>query len=490
MIKWLVGFCLLTFAVFLGAGAGIVSNATTVFPGIKVDGYELGGASRAELEKVMKERAGAISKSPLVFYHQGQKYMLSPGMVEYRIDEQATVETVWRYGREGSLWHRINSIYLARSQGQELPLKIQYNEGKLNDVLEQWAKQINRPAKNASLSLATGAIVPEQLGLRLDIEKNKAQILREIRERKNKVLIVEEMRPHITTADIEKSGVKDLLGIYTTYFNAGDINRTSNIQLAVEKINGTLLKPGEVFSYNNIVGPRDVQNGFKEALEIVDGEFVPGIGGGVCQVSSTLYNAVLYAGLKIVDRTNHSKPLSYIPVGRDATVAYGYLDFRFANTTETPVLILAEVQGNQLKMGVFGKDIGGETIKIVVVDQKEIPPRVTKKEDSLLYIGESKEEQQGLPGYEATALRIWLVQGKEVRREILSKDRYLPTNAVIRVGTKPVPAAVELPPAATTTAPVKKDAEKSDLEKRPVQKKDVAIEDAKVADSQPKTLKR
>lgn len=481
MKKWFIGCCLLALAIFLGAGAGIMSNATTVFAGIKVDGYEMGGASRTELEKLVHDKGKGISKNPLVFYHQDQKYTFNPETIEYRIDEAATVAAAWRYGREGSLWQRVAAIYRARRQGYNIPLIIHYNEAKLHNVLVEWASKIDRPAKNASLSLATGAIIPEQIGLRLDVIKNKEQILRELRARTNQSLVVEELRPNITVGDIEKSGVKDLLGIYTTYFNAIDTNRTSNIRVAVEKINGTLLQPGEVFSYNGVVGPRDIQHGFKEALEIVDGEFVPGIGGGVCQVSSTLYNAVLYAGLKIVDRTNHSKPLSYVPVGRDATVAYGYLDFKFANTSATPVLILAEVQGNQLKMGIFGKDIMGETVKIVVVDQKEIPPDVTKKEDPSLYIGETKEEQQGLPGYEATALRIWMLHGKEVRREVLSRDKYLPTKAVIRIGTKPAPAAVDLPPAATTTAPPGKVPARTEPDKQPVNRNDEAMDEVKAA---------
>jgi vancomycin resistance protein YoaR len=453
MKKWLTGFCLLILAFLIGVGAGIVMNAATVFAGVRVDGHDLGGLSRAELDNWIQSKAGEISQDSLTFYYEDIKYTLMPDALQFKIDVEGTIDAVWRYGREGALWQRVKAIYLARKHGYDVPVKLQYNEEKLHAIVDEWARRIDRPAKNASLSLDSGKILPEQIGRRLDVEKNEQQILTVLRERKKQVpLIVEDLHPHITAADIEKSGVTDLLGIYSTYFNPNDTNRTSNIRLAAEKINGTLLQPGEVFSYNNVVGPRDIKHGFKEALEIVDGEFVPGIGGGVCQVSSTLYNAVLYAGLKIVDRTNHSKPLSYVPVGRDATVAYGYLDFKFANTSSTPVVVLAEVQGNQLKMGVFGKDTMTETIQVVVIDQKEIPSGVTKKDDPTIFVGETKVEQPGAPGYEATALRVWMKNGKEVRREVLSKDKYLPTNSIIRVGTKPQPAFVNLPPAATTMA--------------------------------------
>lgn len=463
MKKWLIGFFVLALAVTTGASAGIMLNTTTVFTGVKIDGHDLGGMSRLELEKWILDKAAKVGKNPLTVFYQDVTYTFDPKQIEYKIDVKRTADDVWRYGREGSVWHRIKALYGARNQGYEAPISLLYNEEKFNEILGQWAKNIDRPAKNASLSLDTGKIIPEQIGRHMDIETNKEQMLRGLQDRNTQIhLIVQEVPPHISTLDIEKSGVKDLLGIYTTYFNSKDINRSSNIRLAVERINGTLLQPGEVFSYNEIVGPRDVQHGFKEALEIVDGEFVPGIGGGVCQVSSTLYNAVLYAGLKIMERTNHSKPLSYVPVGRDATVAYGYLDFEFANNTAVPVLILAEVQGSQLKMGVFGKEVSGEAVKIVVSDQKEIPPGITKREDPTMYVGETKVEQPGLPGYEATVSRIWTLNGKEIRREFLSKDTYLPTNTVVRVGTKPRPDSINLPPAATTMAPVQSGSNKKE----------------------------
>lgn len=456
MRKWLIGVLILVLAVMTGAGAGIVFNSAAVFAGVKVDGHDLGGLTRAKMENWLRGKAAEIGKTPLTFYYQDVECIIDAKQIEYAIDVEATADSVWRYGREGPLWQRVKSLYYARNKGYEVPVSIRYSEERLKKILEQWAQKIDRPAKNASLSLDTGKIVPEQMGRQMDSEKNKEQLLRALRDGNSRIpIIVQEVPPHIYAADVEKSGVKDLLGIYTTYFNNGDINRTSNIRLAVEKINGTLLQPGEVFSYNDIVGPRDVKRGFKEALEIVDGEFVSGIGGGVCQVSSTLYNAVLYAGLQIVERTNHAKPLSYVQAGRDATVVYGYLDFQFVNNSTVPVLVLAEVQGGQLKMGVFGKKMSEETVQIVVVDQKEIPPGVTKKEDPTLPAGETKVEKPGIPGYEATALRIWSINGKEVRREFLSKDKYLPTNTIVRVGTKPRPAPLDLPPAATTMAPVK-----------------------------------
>ena len=466
MKKWLIGISALILVIVAGASAGVVlNNSTAVFAGVKVDGENLGGMSREEMENRLRSKAAAAAKNKLTFYYQDIKYNVDPQQIEYFIDVKGTAEAVWRYGREGSWWHRIKSIYFARVHGYEVPVAIHYNEERLTKLLAQWAEKIDCPAKNASLSLETGKIILEQKGRRVDIEKNKEQLLRMLREQPAQApIFVQEVSPRISASDIEKSGVKDLLGIYTTYFNSNDINRTTNIRLAAEKINGTLLQPGEVFSYNDIVGPRDIQHGFKEAMEIVNGELVPGIGGGVCQGSSTLYNAVLFAGLKIIERTNHSKPLSYVPLGRDATVAYGSLDFKFVNNSPVPVMILAEVRGNQLKMGVFGRDDSGETVKIVVADEREIPPGITQRPDPALNMGEKKVEQPGSPGYEITMLRIWQKNGKEVRREVLSTDHYLPTNTIVRVGTKPLTDLLNLPPAATAMAPARKESAPKEAE--------------------------
>jgi vancomycin resistance protein YoaR len=210
---------------------------------------------------------------------------------------------------------------------------------------------------------------------------------------------------------------------------------------AARRINGYILYPGQVFSFNQVVGPRDREHGFKEALEIVDGEFVPGIGGGVCQVSSTLYNAVLLANLAIVERTNHSKPLGYVGLGRDATVAYGALDFKFANDTGAPVVILAEAAKNRLTVGIVGREPLTVAVEIVAADRQVILPAVVKKQDPELYLGETRVDRQGKPGYEVTTLRVVRTGGREIRREVLARDRYQPENTVVKVGARLPPFA-------------------------------------------------
>jgi vancomycin resistance protein YoaR len=158
--------------------------------------------------------------------------------------------------------------------------------------------------------------------------------------------------PKITNADLSPLGT--LRSAYFTNYASSSSNRKSNLALAASKLDGHLLKPGEVFSYNNRVGPRTESRGWKTAHQFQDGQIVDGIGGGVCQSSSTLYNAVLLGGLKIVERHNHSLPVAYLSPARDASVSYGHLDFKFANNTDGPLYITAAADGKKFHIRLYG----------------------------------------------------------------------------------------------------------------------------------------
>jgi vancomycin resistance protein YoaR len=249
--------------------------------------------------------------------------------------------------------------------------------------------------------------------------------------------------PKVTVDSLRQAGIVVMQSIFSTRFNTDDVKRSTNVRLAAEKINGQLLQPGQTFSFNETVGPRDKVSGFQEAMEFFDGELVPGIGGGICQVSSTLYNAALLANLDIKERLNHAKPLGYIGLGRDATVAYGVLDFKFVNTSNSPVMLVCEISGDTLYAAVFGREKIRETIDIYITEVKEIPPVTVKKPDPQLLVGETKTENKGAPGYDLKVFRVVSLGGKVIKREFLSKDQYMADNIIIKVGIKPKPEKVK-----------------------------------------------
>lgn len=244
----------------------------------------------------------------------------------------------------------------------------------------------------------------------------------------------EEVKPEVTREELAKAGTLHLWGSFVTRFNLNDANRSVNVALAAKAIDGVLLKPGAEFSFNRAVGPREIDRGFKEAPEIVDGELVPGVGGGICQVSSTLYNAALLSGLSIKERTNHARPLSYVEMGRDATVVYGALDFRFVNDSNSPLLIRSEIVGNRLYVGFFGKEALQREFELVSQEQEAVAPKVVERLDPTLEAGERKIEKSGDTGWRIRTLRLVKEGGKTVRHEDLGRDFYWPNDRVIRIG--------------------------------------------------------
>lgn len=239
--------------------------------------------------------------------------------------------------------------------------------------------------------------------------------------------------PLVTRSDLATLGIRKLLSTFTTTFRLGKDRRDVNIGLSARAVRGRILGPGEVFSLNEATGPRNRHTGYRESLVFANGKVVPGIGGGVCQVSSTLYEAALLADLRIVDRSSHSMAVSYLPPGRDATTFYPTVDLKFQNNRSSAVLLWSTVRGNRLTMQVYGS---GTRPKVVIrtIVRKTMPPRQRTLYDRSLPEGDRVVEIEGQPGYVVTSYRL-VFQGNDlVRREFLATDEYRPRNKVVRVG--------------------------------------------------------
>jgi len=240
--------------------------------------------------------------------------------------------------------------------------------------------------------------------------------------------------PEKTSQWFVENMLTDTLGTYSTVYNAGNYGRSYNISLASNKIHNLVLEPGEQFSFNNVVGQRSAATGFKTAAVYQGGEIVDGIGGGICQVSSTLYNAVLYADLNIVYRTNHSMPVSYTPAGRDATVSYGSIDFIFSNNQKYPVKLSCTNSGGRLTCTVYGinyakkkVDISTQTISTSAFETKEV-------EDPNLKPGERKVKQAGSNGSVVDTYKTVYVNGESQGSKKISRSVYSAITQIELVG--------------------------------------------------------
>lgn len=229
----------------------------------------------------------------------------------------------------------------------------------------------------------------------------------------------------------------DLIGEYETYYNEQNINRSTNIEIAASKINGTVILPNEIFSYNEVVGNRTEEAGFKLAHIYQAGKIVDGIGGGVCQVSSTLYNASLYANLEIVERKSHQFMPTYVETGRDATVTDEYIDFKFKNTRKYPVKIVCSAKNGILKCQIYGKREEIEyDIEIQNVVIEEIPYKTEYQENTEEKVGAKTIIQNGRNGYKCETYRITKLNGNILTKTIISTDAYNAMNEIIKIGTK------------------------------------------------------
>ncbi len=245
------------------------------------------------------------------------------------------------------------------------------------------------------------AVYPSENGLDFAISLDEAKNML-LEEKDEYVIPLQTLYPNVTTNMIGTEAFPDMLSTYSTRYSTSDRDRTTNLQLAASKINGTVLMPGETFSYNQVVGERTIAAGYKEAPIYVEGEVVDGLGGGICQITSTLYNAVLYANLEIVERSNHQFVPSYVKASRDATVVYGSIDFKFKNNRDYPIKLVCSVSGGIAKFDIYGLRTDNEY-------EVEISSYVTGSTANSTY---------------SEAYRILKQNGQVVSTELLSKDVY------------------------------------------------------------------
>ena len=302
--------------------------------------------------------------------------------------------------------------------------------------LEKIHSEIYKEAKDAYVTENPLTVHPNVNGVDFAISIDEAkEILKEDKEEyviPLKITIADK-----TISDLGEEAFPNVLGTFTTRYDASNKNRSNNITLASEKINGTVILPGETFSYNQTVGKRTIDAGYKEAGAYAGGKVIQEVGGGICQVSSTLYNAVLYANLEIVDRSNHYFQTSYVDAGRDATVSWGTVDFKFKNNREYPIKIEAISKNGVTKISIKGIK---ETKEYEVVIKSEITSIIQKtvkyEEDSSLDSDLEQIEQEGHNGCTSKTYKILKLNGAIVSTEVISTDYYHALEKIIKKGTK------------------------------------------------------
>ena len=338
------------------------------------------------------------------------------------------------------IYEQISNIH---TNYQIIEIPVEYKEPEPIN-LQKIHEEIYKEPQDAYVQKNPTVVHPEVNGIDFKISVEEAEEL--LKEDKEEYTIpLKITKPKKTINNLGEEAFPDLLATFSTRFDGSNYNRNTNIKLAAKKVNGTVILPGEKFSFNTIVGSRTIEAGFKEGTAYIGGKVVPDVGGGVCQVSSTIYNTALLANMQIVERSNHMFTTGYVAASRDATVYYGSLDFVFKNSRKYPIKMVASANGGVCKVSIYG--IKEEKEYEVIIQSKitsYINPTTIYKEDPTLEEGKEIVEQTAITGCRSEGYKILKLNGKIVSQTLLSKDTYKSRNKIVRRGTKK-----------TTTTPTK-----------------------------------
>jgi vancomycin resistance protein YoaR len=420
----------------------------TFYQGIYIENIDVSGMRKPEAKEIIESQIiDKYSGQNIVLKSGNNKWETTLKSISFRLLIDDTLDAAYKIGRTGSIFKRLYEVIKLRTNNVYLTAKPDFDRNRLVKLLINIKKQIDQEPKSASIKFENGKIVidKEITGLELDIEANLKLIENCILLRNFQQLNLQtiEKKPKILYDEIKE--IKYELSSFFTKFNTGDVNRSHNIKLACERINGKILMPGEILSMNMELGPRTLENGFKEAPVILKDELVQGTGGGICQVTTTLYVAVLKSLLEVVERTPHSMPLTYVSAGQDATIAEGTIDFKFRNKkvygnldNDYPVCIYAGVEGNKIIVKIFGRDYNKDYIvklKSEILEAYE-DNDVEYIIDDSIPDGEQLVLRKPRKGLKVVVYReVYSINGELLDREEVSRDVYKPVKAQIKVNS-------------------------------------------------------
>lgn len=362
---------------------------------------------------------GAVVQPSYYVENDNSKLIITSGKEGVKVDEKKLLEEIYKVLDENTDDEQKIEIPVV----QDIPEKI--NIEKIHD-------EIYKEVKDAYYTKDPFTIHPEENGIDFDVEAAKAMLQEEKPEYEIALKIT---KPKKTVKDIGTEAFPDLLATFSTNYQASNVSRTTNLKLASNKINGTVILPNEEFSYNKVVGERTISAGYKMAATYSNGQVVDGLGGGICQISSTLYDAVVMANLNVTTRRNHQFVTSYVPAGKDATVVWGAQDFKFVNSRKYPVRIVATVEGGVATVQIWGikeeveYNISIETKKVATIEYT-----TQYVQDASLPVGQQKVIQAGNNGRKVEAYKVTKLNGQVVSTTLLSRDTYNAMKRIVHVG--------------------------------------------------------
>ncbi|WP_211749563.1 VanW family protein [Paenibacillus sp. Marseille-Q4541] len=441
-------FFILLFA-FVFGWLYMYAHQSKIPPGVHLSDWSVGGQNQTTVLHELDEKLTALENLPLTVQSENNNLSvpdltLADAGVSFSADKfKQALSTL----SEGGLIQRVVHRWHFSEQWE---IETTMDSDQLKQKLTpEWEKEQFGTPVNAVRQITPNdevVYVPEQSTRRIKWDQMKEKLSQVIPDdfsllaQKDQTtpsifidLPLQEVKPSVTIASLKEEGIERKIIEVTTSLGSSGEGRAHNVSAAASALNGLVLKPGDIFDYGSIVEKAEKESGFQEAPVIVKGQLVPGVGGGICQVSSTLYNAALRTGLEIVERRNHSLPVSYLPKGLDATFASGFINFRFKNTTGKSLLIKADVKDRELLISFFGTFPENVSYELDTNLLETLSAPLSYVTDASLSPGSEVVRQAGSTGYVVASYQIKKVDGEVVSRKLISKDTYRPQERVLAV---------------------------------------------------------
>lgn len=425
-------------------------GADEVAPGVKLAGQEIGGLSADALRETAQSLGHAALDRPLTLAAGPAEVRTSARALGADPVAEASVRSALAVGRSGDPWIDLRDRVAAARGDVDLPIGYRFVDGPALTELMALAPRVDRPSLPTRLDLERRKVIPASAGSALLAYDSLSAVAVGLAEGVDRIELVVQDKPAV---DDPLAGLADtldvsvVLGSFDTPYAATDGDRNHNLKVGSTALDGTVLQPGELLSFNEVVGPRSAEAGYRYATGIEAGELVDTMGGGICQVSSTLFGAAFFAGLEVVRARPHSRPSGYVDMGLDSTVVYPDVDLKLRNPFDFPVVVHMTVSQGKVRAEVLGPrrpyQVAFERELV-----EELPHQTVFRYDSRLRSGTEAVAQRGMRGFKIKRIRK-LYQGGEVVKTEDWEVRYPPTTEILRRGTNPsgeLPETKKAPP--------------------------------------------
>ena len=451
-MKKKIGIIVLVLLLLILAGGGAAFyyyyskyiNIDVIYPGVKIQGMSVGKMTQEEAKAKVQEYVDSVSQETVTLQVRKKESSFPLSDIGLKCTNMNVIEEAYNLGKTGNIFKRVMEVRKLEKEGTDFPLTFSVDKAQTRKLVKKKGKKFLAKKKDATIKRKDGKfVITKQVdGVAIDFDSNADKLVdifsKKDWDHKSVVFPMEYTLDKAEHTKKELSAIKDVLGTFTTSYAGSASGRCANVENGASLINGTLLYPGDSFSVYSKVAPFTAANGYHLAGSYSNGQTVQTYGGGICQVSTTLYNAVLRAELKVTERSNHSMTVHYVPLSADAAISGTDKDLKFTNNLDHPVYIQGTAGGSSITFTIYGKEYRASNRKVEYESETVSTRGPSEKvlKDNTMEEGKRVVESNGRTGYTARLWKVVYIDGKETKRTQVNSSSYMSTPSVVRVGTK------------------------------------------------------